>query len=59
MEMSDDTGGKLPTQRTPTGHAEGVKRLTYARPELRFYGNVGELTASGSGISNEPTGKMA
>ena len=52
-EMSDKRIGELPTSGIPADHPEGAKRLPYARPKLRSYGDVGELTAGGSKPGSE------
>jgi hypothetical protein len=52
-KMSHEKGEELPTPRATARLTEGTKRLDYSRPQLRFYGNVADLTASGSPVGNE------
>ena len=58
MTLSDEKRVKRPTPRPSAAHTEGAKRLIYTRPQLKFYGNVSEMTASGSVAGMENMGKF-
>ena len=43
-------------QRVPKRDSDDCNRLAYNSPEFKFYGNVGQLTASGSEAGKEGPG---
>jgi hypothetical protein len=57
--MSKHSENKTSSDSAIAADSKPREPLTYARPNLKFYGSVADMTAAGSGGASEGSGQSA